>query len=295
MEDTLEARFFVQLQYRLQIAKAPLCLLVSFSTLFGFLYATQVLSQQAVLIFFSVFILSCGAASLNSYQERSQDALMRRTQNRPLVKKRLTHKSALLQAVVLIVVGLSMLLFWANLKAFTAGVVAVSLYNYVYTRMKVSTVYAIIPGAICGAIPPYIGWLAAEGTGCMSLRAAMPVLLLFFWQIPHFFLVVLNHKEDYLASIFPNILKKLSEPALRRIFLPWITALSAIMLAFTVLPSHMSTFARFLITINAFVLFGIFSRQLILLKPTRPTYRYLFRYLNFSIFFMMLVVCSTVV
>ncbi|MCI5145936.1 MAG: hypothetical protein D3923_10505 [Candidatus Electrothrix sp. AR3] len=113
--------------------------------------------------------------------------------------------------------------------------------------------------------------------------------MVFFWQIPHFFLVLLNHKEDYLTSTLPNLLQSLSEAALQRLFLPWIGALSVTMLAFTVFPSPLSVVARSLLCIDALLLFGVFAMQLgSTAQP--PNYRYLFRYLNFALFFMMLVV-----
>ncbi|MCI5222904.1 MAG: hypothetical protein D3924_09585 [Candidatus Electrothrix sp. AR4] len=278
----------LQLRYSMQIAKLPLCLLVSFSSLFGFLYAAEAFSFQALLVFFAILFLSSGAASMNSYQERVQDALMRRTRNRPLVQKRLREKTAFLQAVVLLGAGLCMLLLFADYKAFLTGILAVVLYNYVYTQLKALTPYALLPGAICGALPPYIGWLAGGGE-VFSLRAALPVLLLFFWQIPHFFLVLLKHKEDYLSTRLPNLLRSLSEPTLRRLLLPWIGALSVTLQAFTVFPMHSSLISRSLLSINALVLFGVFAVQLVG-TAQEPNYRYLFRHLNCALFFMMLVV-----
>ncbi|CAK8724682.1 UbiA family prenyltransferase [Candidatus Electrothrix laxa] len=277
-----------QLHDRMQLAKLTLCLQVAFSSLFGFIYAAQAVSLQALLVSFAVLILACGAASLNSYQERSRDALMQRTRNRPLVRKKLTEQHALLQAVFLIVLGLLLIFQLANFKALLAGIAAVLLYNFVYTGMKGLTLYALLPGAICGAMPPYIGYLAAEGDGTF-LRAFLPVLLLFFWQVPHFFLVLLNHKQDYASGPVPNLLQGLSEPALRRIFLPWIAALAMTMLAFTVMPSQLGIFMRFLIAVNAFALCGLFGVQLFLSK--QPAYRSLFRYLNFSLLFMMIAGC----
>jgi protoheme IX farnesyltransferase len=228
---------------------------------------------------------------LNSYQERSRDALMQRTRNRPLVRQKLTAQHALLQAVFLILLGLLLIFQLANFKALLAGIAAVLLYNFVYTGMKGVTLYALLPGAVCGALPPYIGYLAAESDGAL-LRAFLPILLLFFWQVPHFFLVLLNHKKDYTSGPVPNLLQRLSEPALRRIFLPWIAALAMTMLAFTVMPSQLGPFLRSLIAVNACALCGLFTVQLFFRK--QPSYRFLFRYLNLSLFFMMLVGCWVV-
>jgi protoheme IX farnesyltransferase len=288
MEGFLAADCVQKLSYSLKIAKVPLCLLVAFSSLFGFLYANPILSGKAGYVFAAVLMLSCGSATLNSYQERGTDSLLQRTRNRPLVKRKISDNNALVQAALLIITGLTALSYFSDFKSFIAGLIAVVLYNFIYTGLKSRSIYAIIPGAISGAIPPYIGWLAAGGE-VMSFRAMLPVLLLIFWQIPHFFLILLNHKLDYVSSIFPNLLKKLSETSLKRIFLSWITALAVTMLTFTVLPSGIGNLGRMLIVINAAVLFGLFCVQFIYVK--QPNYSYLFKHLNLSIIIIMLVVC----
>jgi protoheme IX farnesyltransferase len=288
MEGFLAAGCVQKLSYSLKIAKVPLCLLVAFSSLFGFLYANPILSGKAGYVFAAVLMLSCGSATLNSYQERGTDSLLQRTKNRPLVKRKISDTNALVQAALLIITGLTALSYFSDFKSFIAGLIAVVLYNFIYTGLKSRSIYAIIPGAISGAIPPYIGWLAAGGE-VMSFRAMLPVLLLIFWQIPHFFLILLNHKLDYVSSIFPNLLKKLSETSLKRIFLSWITALAVTMLTFTVLPSGIGNLGRMLIVINAAVLFGLFCVQFLYVK--QPNYSYLFKHLNLSIIIIMLVVC----
>ncbi len=277
---------------RFKIAKVPLCLLVAFSSLFGYLYAVPVYTRDATQVFVAVFLLACGAASLNSYQERRQDGLMNRTRNRPLVKKKMSNNSALMQAVLLIISGLISLYLFTNITAFMLGIVAVVLYNLIYTRLKAKSLFAIVPGSISGAIPPYIGWLAAGGD-MVSFQAMLPVFLLVFWQVPHFLLVLLNHKSDYVTSLLPNLLKKLPESSLQRIFLPWIAALTVTMLTFTVLPSGMTDIARLFIVVNGIVLFGLFCVQLVYVKS--PNYGYLFKHLNLSIFILMLVVCCSAI
>lgn len=288
MEGFLATGPIKKLSYSLKIAKVPLCLLVAFSSLFGFLYATPVLSEKAGYLFVAMLLLSCGSATLNSFQERGTDSLLQRTKNRPLVQKNISDNNALVQATLLIITGLIALYLFSDIKTFVTGIFAVVLYNFVYTSLKSKTLYAIIPGAISGAIPPYIGWLASGGE-MMSFRAMLPVLLLIFWQIPHFFLVLLNHKLDYVSSNFPNMLKKLPETSLKRVFIPWITALAVTMITFTVLPSGIGNLGRLLIVINAVVLFALFCVQFVYVK--HPNYGYLFKHLNLSIFIIMLVVC----
>ncbi|MFN2353425.1 MAG: UbiA family prenyltransferase [Desulfopila sp.] len=272
----------------LSIAKFPLCALVAFSALFGHIFALQAINRQSFLIFTAVLMLSCGSASLNSYQERLVDALMLRTSQRPLVRQKLSAAHALVQTGFLIFCGLMLLLWSAGVGPFVAGILGAVIYNVVYTRMKQYSLHALIPGVLCGAIPPYIGWLAAGGE-MFSFQAALPVLLLIFWQIPHFFLVVLNHKGDYSSSASPTLLQELSEHALQRIFLPWITALALIMITLSTMPPQLSNGVRIVIIANGLGLIGFFYYQM--LFAAKPNYRMLFRYLNMAIFLVMAIIC----
>ncbi len=277
-----------KIKFSLTIAKLPLCVLVAFSSLFGQILAQQDFDVKSLQIFLAVLFLACGGASFNSYQERDEDRLMKRTQGRPLVKKIISNRHAIVQTIVLIASGLLIILVVSNIKAFIAGACGIVLYNMVYTRMKSWSFYAIIPGALCGALPPYIGWLSANGSP-MSLRAALIVLLLFFWQIPHFILVMLNHRHDYFQSVSPNMLKYFKEPALQRIFMPWITALAVTMITFTTLPIALGTNERYIILANTIVMFLVFSYQLFI--SHLPNYKLLFRLLNLNLFIFMLTVC----
>lgn len=277
-----------KIRLSLIIAKLPLCFLVAFSSMFGHIFAQQSIDLQSLQIFLAVFFLACGGASFNSYQERHEDRLMKRTQDRPLAMEEITNRHAVVQALLLISLGLLGIFTVSNLKAFVAGVCGIALYNLVYTRMKSWSFHAIVPGAVCGAIPPYIGWLAADGAP-VSSGAALVVLLLIFWQIPHFFLVMLNHRIDYSQSISPNMLKYLEEPALQRIFMPWITALAATMITFSTISSPLGIIERFLVVGNAIVLLVVFSCYLFFTKT--PNYKVLFHLLNTSLFLFMLTIC----
>jgi len=270
------------------IAKFPLCSLVAFSALFGNLYGWQHIHDQALLIFLGVFLLACGCASLNSFQERFHDEFLKRTSRRPLVQKSVSSNHAIIQAVLLLSLGLLVILVFSNIKAFLAGIAGIVIYNFIYTILKSKSIYAIVPGAIAGAMPPCIGWLASGGD-LVSHQAMLLVLLLVFWQIPHFFLVLLNHRADYSQSISPNLLQDLSEPALKRIFLPWITALAIIMIIFCLVPPDMGLWGKVLILANCLVLLSIFYFQM--LKAGESKYNFLFQILNGSLVLFMATVC----
>lgn len=266
--------------YSLQIAKVPLCLLIAFSASFGFIFYAEEISVQSLIVFASLFLLSCGGATLNSYQEREADGRLARTSDRPLVHRKLSNLHACIQAAILAASGL-LLLLNIDTASFIAGIAGLVLYNFVYTPLKSKTIYSIIPGALCGAAPPYIGWLAAGGE-YLSYRALLPVMLLIFWQIPHFFLVLLKHRKDYLQNMLPTILNRLSESGVRRIFLPWVTSLVSIMLIFTVIPSGLGDLSRVSIVFNALFLLVTFYYQLLSVRV--EDYNNLFQFLNISIF-----------
>lgn len=289
MSDLLRVGIIRRIRLHLTIAKIPLCLLVSFSALFGYTYAAENFVLEAMYIFAAVLLLCCGAASLNSYQERYADGLMSRTRKRPLVQGQLPAGLAVWQSFFLVSAGLAGLFLVAGFASFFAGFLGVFLYNIVYTKLKPLTLYAIVPGAVCGAIPPYIGWLAADGEP-LSVKAFLPVLLLFFWQIPHFFLVLLRHKPDYTGNVAPNMLSYLPEQALRRIFLPWVTALVTTMVAFSVIPSLLGSWEKCIIVGNGVTLLVVFYYQM--LFATQPDYSLMFRCLNLSLFLLMLIICA---
>jgi len=269
----------------IEIAKVPLCLLVGLSALFGNIFAAGRIEPHASYTFVSVLVLACGGASLNSWQERVDDSLMARTRKRPLVQGTLSTTHGLLQSALLLTAGLGGLLFLTNSRAFFAGVLGIASYNLVYTRLKTVSLWAIFPGALCGAIPPCIGWLAAGGKA-FSSGLMLVMALLFFWQIPHFLLILLRYRHDYAGAVAPTLLNRLSERSVQRIFLPWVTALATTMITFTILPTATGGAAGMIIIANAAILVTVFGRQLA--KRPHPDYKVLFHLMNITLLLFML-------
>ena len=273
---------------RLQLAKAPLCLALGFSTLFGYLLASPSVTGATCLAVAGVICLAGGAATLNSLQEMKQDGLMTRTRNRPLPRGELTVRQARGQAVVLISAGLVLLLPVESTPwpAFL-GLFALFLYNSIYTVLKRRTSLALIPGAICGGLPPVIGWLAGGGH-FFSATTGMLLLLLVLWQIPHFWLIMLRYRQDYQRCKLPTLLNDFSEHRVQRLFLLWIAALVLAMVEISLLPSGIGSLARALIIAASILMAAIFLGQFIGYRPTN--YRVLFIVLNTVFFFNMLVI-----
>jgi protoheme IX farnesyltransferase len=275
---------------RLGLAKVPLCFLIGCSTVFGYIWADPVLAGPAFFSGFGIFVIATGAATLNSMQEYRLDGELERTRNRPLPKGLLTPMQAGVQALVLFLIG-SIILITASetLLPVLIALFAVFLYNAIYTPLKKRTVLAIIPGAICGALPPYIGWLGGGGE-VVSYAGALLIVLFVLWQVPHFWLVLLTFKEDYEKSNLPNFLKQFREESLKRFFVTWIGSLVLVMLMFLVLPVHLGSFSRFVIIINACLLVVAFIYGLAIRKTSN--YRNLFIILNLALFLHMSVLIA---
>jgi protoheme IX farnesyltransferase len=136
-----------------------------------------------------------GAGALNQLIERRYDAMMKRTEQRPLPAGRLLPVEALLFGCIIGATGVAELLFFVNpLSAFLAAGTLVS-YLFLYTPLKRITPYATIVGALPGALPPLIGWAGARGA--IDPGGLLLFGILFFWQIPHFLSLGWMYRRDY--------------------------------------------------------------------------------------------------
>lgn len=273
-----------------QLVKLPVCLLVAFSSMFG--AALPGRADVAVIISagFGMLCLACGGAALNSLQEIGLDATMARTKNRPLPKGCISASHAVLSAVVLMGTGL-FVLYWASdyIVTVVLGLGAVVFYNFIYTYLKPKTVAAIIPGAVSGALPPYIGWTVAGGDP-FAVTALFLGVLFVLWQIPHTLLILLCHKDDYLENDIPSLVKLFPEASIKRIFLAWTVAFFSVLIVFTWVLTGVPTGIRVFVWLSAFILFLVFSFQLSCTK--RIDYYCLFIQLNSYLFLVMAVLIA---
>lgn len=275
------------IKYHLQIAKVPLCLLVAFSSFFGYFLATAQALLPALFVFFGVMMLATGAATLNSVQERQADKAMGRTRNRPLVKGVISRRRGLLQAQLLLGLGFFILYVgFPTIAPVLAGILAVFLYNFIYTPLKHKTVWAIIPGALCGAIPPYIGWLAAGGSYFSPVIMGV-VALFIVWQIPHFWLVVLDNQRDYHSSDIPSMLKMMPARSLGLVSIVWVLSLVTILHIIVLLLVELPSPGRAIISFGSFFFLIFYTYQLGFKK--RLSYRFLFIALNIFMFMVMVI------
>ncbi len=262
------------------LAKTPLCLLIGCSAVFGSLLASGRLSADTMRIAVGVLLTAMGAATWNSLQEAEVDATMQRTAKRPLPRRLVSRRYAMVQGLVLTGAGLVLLASPARPLPPLLALAALALYNGVYTPLKQKSLLALVPGAVCGALPPLIGWTAAGGR-LVSYPALLLASLLVLWQVPHFCLILLHHRADYERGAQPSFLQVLSESAVRRISCVWISALALVMLLFTALPVPLNPAICSLIAANA-LLFGAVSVWK--LQSCSVSYRLLFFCLNLMLF-----------
>ena len=187
------------------LAKPRLNMLVVASTLAGYVMGGGAMSDvvRVLLMLGGTALVAGGASAFNQVIERRTDALMRRTQQRPMADGRLGRGDALLYASVLSVAGLAILAVTVNpLSAWVAFATLVS-YAAIYTPLKLKTSFSTVIGAIPGALPPVIGWAAA--TNNLSQGAWVLFGILFLWQLPHFLAIAWMYRDDYARAGFPML------------------------------------------------------------------------------------------
>jgi protoheme IX farnesyltransferase len=270
------------------VVKITLCLPVALSACFGSILHTPTLTPSLGGVFCGVLFLACGAAGWNSLQEVSIDLLFCRTRNRPLVTGRLNTGQAGGLSTGFVLLGLAILAAgtegWVPLFL---GIVALVGYNALYTPLKNVSVFALFPGGLVGGLPPLIGWTAAGG-GLADSRAWLLLALFFLWQIPHFCLILLRHREEYRAATLPSLIRLFSESSLQRIVVVWICALAVIALALALDRNLLQPGARLAFTLMGVLLPIFFAVHLLRQQP--PDYRLLFAVLNGAFFATLLLV-----
>jgi protoheme IX farnesyltransferase len=192
----------------LQLTKAEIVLLEVITVIAGYLIGHS-LEEPIHFFRFSILIvgvsaLAFGSGALNQIQEREEDALMDRTLSRPLPSGRISLRAALCITVILFITG-AVCLAQISFSVLSLGILAVVSYNGLYTMWwKRKMAFAAIPGAIPGAIPILIGFQGAVNN-MRDVRGYYLFAVLFFWQMPHFWVLALKYSKDYDQGGFPTL------------------------------------------------------------------------------------------
>jgi protoheme IX farnesyltransferase len=205
-----------EFRHYVALLKPRVMSLVVFTAFVGLFVAP--VDVHPFIAFCSVLFIALGggaSGALNMWYDRDIDAIMNRTQSRPIPSGRVEHSAALGLGLVLSIISVMMLGLVANW--FAAGFLAFTIFFYavVYTVwLKRWTPQNIVIGGAAGAFPPMIGWACA--TGGISIESLLMFALVFFWTPPHFWALALFMKEDYHNAGVPMLTVTHGRRAARR-------------------------------------------------------------------------------
>ena len=183
-----------------QLTKVGLSLSVVFSSIAGYFLAVEIIDYTTVLLLaFGGFFMVGASNTFNQIIEKDTDAIMQRTKNRPLPTGRMSVNFAMILAISFTVAGLS-ILYSINPKTALFGAISIFLYTCAYTPLKSVTPLTVFVGAIPGAIPFMLGWVAA--TDNFGIEAGFLFMIQFFWQFPHFWAIGWLQHDEYKKAGF---------------------------------------------------------------------------------------------
>ncbi len=268
----------------LQLGKARISLPIALSALTGYTLVTGVIDTQALYLLLGVFLMSSSSGAINHWQEHKIDAQMPRTQKRPIPSGKISPVFAVWVFVGYFLAGGWVLYNYLPIAALITSVITLFSYNLLYTPLKKHTAFAVVPGSLVGALPPYIGWLAAGGP--ISHPTIFWVAAFFFiGQIPHFWLLLLMFGKEYKLVNYPTLTDIFSDNQIKRLSFTWIlaTIASAMLIALKVIEGHT---AMFILIFYIFYLLASTTLQLLVKKNLHP--KQTFFKLNFLYLFMMI-------
>ena len=183
-----------------EITKSRLSISVVFSSITGYLLAAETIDTLHILyLFLGGFCMVGASNTLNQVIERDYDAVMKRTQNRPIPKGRISISSALIISILMIIIGF-FLLNKLNFKTAFFSFFSILVYVSIYTPLKTITPLSVFIGAFPGAIPFMLGWVSV--TNKFGIEPGILFMLQFFWQFPHFWAISWVMNEDYQKAGF---------------------------------------------------------------------------------------------
>ncbi len=179
-----------------EITKFRLSLLVALSSVFGFFISTSKVDINEVFILLvGGYLISSSSVINNQILEKDLDKMMNRTNKRPIPTGRISIYKSVIMSIFSMIIGLFLISFYLNIYAALLSFISLILYSFVYTPMKKFGPIAVFIGAIPGALPPLIGWVAS--TGQITLEAIIIFSIQFIWQFPHFWAIAWMYDDDY--------------------------------------------------------------------------------------------------
>ena len=185
-----------------QLIKFTLSFMVVFSTVVSYLLAPNVKFNllQVLLLFIAGMLITGSANSVNQALEKDTDALMKRTAKRPVASGRMSENEAYTFAAITGIIGVGMMWYFFNFQSAMVGLFSLFLYGFIYTPLKKINSVSVLVGAIPGALPCLIGWVAA--TDDFSAGGWILFGIQFIWQFPHFWAIAWLAHQDYTKAGF---------------------------------------------------------------------------------------------
>jgi protoheme IX farnesyltransferase len=185
-----------------QLIKFTLSFMVVFSSVVSYLLAPNIRfnGTQVLLLFAGGMLITGSANAVNQVLEKNTDALMKRTARRPVASGRMTIGEATLFAVIAGLAGVFIMWWRFNFQSAMVGTFSLFLYGFIYTPLKKINSISVLVGAIPGALPCLIGWVAA--TDDFSAGGWILFGIQFLWQFPHFWAIAWVAHKDYTLAGF---------------------------------------------------------------------------------------------
>ncbi len=271
-----------------QLIKFTLSFMVVFSTVVSFLIApyeaiyTRHTLLSVLLLFVAGLCITGSANTINQVLEKDTDALMARTAKRPIASGRMSVTEGYIFAFITALVGVGMMWYFFNLNSALVGLASLFIYGFIYTPLKKVSSIAVLVGAIPGALPCLIGWVAA--TDGFGIGGWIVFGIQFLWQFPHFWAIAWLAHEDYTKAGFkllPSDKGPTKFTALQTIMY------SAMMIPIGILPSYYHISGQ----ISMWILLGcnlwmVYTSILLYIKMDKPAAR---KVMFSSYFYLMIV------
>ncbi|MDP2724296.1 MAG: protoheme IX farnesyltransferase [Bacteroidales bacterium] len=279
-----------KLKLLLEINKVRITFAVTLTMLAGYALAKNAIDTGVILPMLGIFILACGSAALNHYQDKDRDALMKRTMKRPIPSGKMSGTAVLMVSLIEIVTGTYLIYIGSNFLAAQLGILALIWYNGIYTPLKRKTAVAVIPGSIIGSIPPMVGWVAGGGS-LTDPRLLVLAFFFFVWQVPHFWLLMLNYGKEYEEAGYPSITAKISKQQIKNATFIWTaaTAVAALMLPVYGLVSTL--FFKIIIVVAATWLVVVFTP---LLQSRKQEFNPFYYFMRINYFVLVMIITLSI-
>ena len=239
-----------------KLIKYKLSLAVTLSSVAGFILYSGRTQYELLFLIGGIFCLAAGSAALNQVQESKRDALMNRTCKRPIPAGDLTSAQALVIAMAFCMTG-TLLLSVLGMVPVLLGLLNILIYNGFYTWLKPRSSFAVLPGGVVGAIPPIIGWTAAGGPVLHPIILFVATLM-FLWQLPHFWLLIIRYGKEYETAGFSTIKTRLDDHQIKRLVFWWMAVSLVFLLTAPLFGIDLQTWLFISIAVLNLVFIGFF-------------------------------------